>query len=62
MSHKLIKNIVDSRLQFGEHLAINELIRLNTSAGKKLPEKPNQMFYPYDLVFSKLYKDLEKYL
>ena len=62
MSDKLISDIINSRLQFGEALAIDELVRRNTSAQKKLSENPYQNFYPYDIVFTRLDKDLQKYL
>lgn len=62
MADKLISDILNSRLQFGEALAIDELVRRNTSAQKKLSENPCRDFYPYDIVFTKLDKDLQKYL
>lgn len=68
MSENLISDIVNSRLPFNEALSVDELIRINTSAEEKLSENPYKNFYsgkniyPYNIIFTKLDKDLQKYL
>lgn len=61
MSLKCKKDIVEKRVEFKEPLAIDERVKSNTSAKKKLKNSlsPNG-FYPYNLVFKELEKNLEK--
>lgn len=61
MSLNCKKNIVEKRVQFIDSLAIDEHVRINTSANKKLKDSlsPNE-FYPYNLVFKELERNLEK--
>ena len=61
-SAHLRQDILDRQVPFCEDLAIDELIRINTSAWKKVDERYGAEFYPYNMVFTKLQKDLEKYL
>lgn len=61
MSLKCKKDIVEKRVEFKEPLAIDELVKSNTSAKKKLKDSfsPNK-FYPYNFVFTELEKNLKK--
>lgn len=55
-------DLLERQVPFGEDLAIDELIRINTSARKDVDKQSGAKFYPYNIVFTKLQKDLEKYL
>lgn len=59
---KVMEDIINLRSGLQAHLAIDELIRLNTSAAKKIPQNTWNSFYPYEVVFAKLDKDLQKYM
>ena len=61
-SANIQRDIIDKRISFHDGLAIDELIRINTSAEKELKKQYGVEFYPYNMVFTKLQKDLEKYL
>lgn len=61
MSLNCKKDIVDKPVQFIAPLAIDELVKTNTSAKKELEGRLSQNgFYPYDFTFTKLKKNLEK--
>ena len=61
MSLNCKRDIVDKRVQFIGPLAIDELVKINTSASKELKDVFSQYgFYPYDFTFTKLRKNLEK--
>ena len=59
---KVKRDIVDYFPYLTENLSISELIRLNTTAGDNIREEYRKDSYPYDMVFTKLQNDLEKYL
>ena len=59
---KVKGDIIDSFPYLTENLSISELIRLNTTAGDKIQEENGKDSYPYNMVFTKLQKDLGKYL
>lgn len=61
MSLKCKKDIVEKQVQFIGPLAIDECVKSNTSAKKKLKDSfsPNK-FYPYNFVFTDLEKNLKK--
>lgn len=61
-SANIQRDIIDKRISFHEELAIDELIRINTSAEKELTQQYGIEFYPYNMVFTKLQKDLKKHL
>ena len=49
------------RVYFSADLAIDELVKINTSADKELKNTyPQNGFYCYDYTFNKLEQDLEK--
>ena len=61
MSLNCKKDIVENRVQFIDSLAIDELVKINTSAEKELKNIfPQHGFYPYNFTFTKLEKNLEK--
>lgn len=61
MSLNFKKDIVEKQVQFIDALAIDELVKINTSAEKELKDSfPQHEFYPYNIVFTKLEKNLEK--
>ncbi len=61
MSLNSKKDIVDKQVQFTGSLAIDELVKINSSAEKELKDKISQNgFYLYDFTFKKLRKNLEK--
>lgn len=63
MSLNCKKDIVEKRVQFIGPLAIDELVKSNTSAVKKLKDIFSQNgFYSYNYTFTKLEKNLEKYI
>lgn len=63
MSLNCKKDIVDKQVQFIGSLAIDELVKISTSAEKELKGIfPQNGFYPYDFTFTKLKKNLEKYI
>ena len=57
------KDIVEKRVQFIDSLAIDELVKINTSAEEKLKNNLSlNEFYPYNFIFTELKKNLEKYI
>lgn len=63
--------IAKHNMTFNENLAVNELIKINTSANKELVDtqpiyrmtmsySPDSRWYPYNLVFKKLSANLQK--
>lgn len=63
MSLNCKKDIVEKSVQFIDSLAIDELVKLNTSAEKELKGYFSQNgFYPYNYTFTTLQKNLEKYI
>lgn len=64
MSLNCQKDMLEKRVPFQEPLAIDELIQINTDAKKEQKDVPIQQnlneFYPYNYVFTKLEKNLEK--
>lgn len=59
---KIKGDVIDNSPYLSENLAISELIRLNTSAGNEIEQQHGKDYYSYNMVFTKLQKDLEKYL
>lgn len=58
---KCKNSILEKRVYFSEDLAIDELVKINTSADKELKNNyPQNGFYCYDRVYTQLEKDLEK--
>jgi len=56
------KDILENQVRFIAPLAIDELVKRNTSAEKKLKNTISQGgFYPYNFIFTKLEKNLEKF-
>lgn len=63
MSLKCKKDIVEKQVQFIAPLAIDELVKINTSAERDLKDIfPSKGVYPYDFTFKNLKKNLEKYI
>ena len=63
MSLNCKKDILERRVQFIAPLAIDGLVKSNTSAKKDLKNSFSQNgFYPYDFTFTKLRKNLERYV
>ena len=58
---KCKNSILEKRVYFSEDLAIDELVKINTSANKELKNNyPQNGFYCYDYTYAQLKKDLEK--
>ena len=58
---KCKNSILEKRVYFSEDLAIDELVKINTSADKELKNNyPQNGFYCYDYKYTQLKKDLEK--
>lgn len=58
---KCKNSILEKRVYFSEDLAIDEHVKINTSAEKELKDTyPQNGFYCYDRVYTQLEKDLEK--
>ena len=58
---KCKNSILEKRVYFSEDLAIDELVKINTSAEKELKDTyPQYGFYCYDRIYPQLKKDLEK--
>lgn len=58
---KCKNSILEKRVYFSEDLAIDELVKINTSADKELKNNyPQNGFYCYDYTYTQLKKDLEK--
>ncbi len=58
---KCKNSILEKRVYFSEDLAIDELVKINTSAEKELKDTyPQNGFYCYDRIYPQLEKDLEK--
>ena len=63
MSLNCKKDILERQVQFIAPLAIDELVKINTSAKEELKDSSSQSgFYPYDFTFTKLRKNLERYV
>lgn len=63
MSLNCKKDIVEKQVRFIDSLAIDELVKINKSAEKDLKNVLSKNgFYPYDFTFTKLKKNLEKYI
>lgn len=63
MSLNCKKDIVEKQVKFIGSLAIDELVKINTSAEKELRDIcPQHGFYPYNFTFTKLKKNLEKFI
>lgn len=63
MSMNCKKDIVEKQIQFIGSLTIDELVKINTSAEEELKNILSPKgFYPYDFTFTKLKKDIEKYI
>ena len=63
MSLNCKKDIVEKQVQFIDTLAIDERVKINTSAEKKLEDTFHlNGFYPYNFIFTKLKKNLEKFI
>ena len=61
MSLRCKNDILEKRMQFIDTLVIDELVKCNTSAQKNLKNVCSQNgFYPYNFIFTKLEKNLEK--
>ncbi|MCM1233742.1 MAG: HNH endonuclease, partial [Ruminococcus flavefaciens] len=61
MSLKCKKEILEKQVQFKDSLAIDENVRINTSANKKLKDSlSSNELYPYNYIFTELKKNLEK--
>ncbi|MCM1189742.1 MAG: hypothetical protein NC541_10670 [bacterium] len=61
MSLNCKKDIIEKKVQFFDSLIIDELVKINTSAKKRLKDTFSQNgFYPYNVIFTKLNRDLEK--
>lgn len=61
MSLRCKNDILEKRMQFIDTLVIDELVKCNTSAQKNLKYVCSQNgFYPYNFIFTKLEKNLEK--
>lgn len=57
------KDIVEKRVQFIDSLAIDELVKINTTAEKELKNIFSQYgFYPYNYTFTNLKHNLEKFI
>lgn len=63
MSLNCKRDIVEKQVQFIDSLAVDELVKINTSAKEDLEDVfPQNGFYPYDFTFTKLKNNLEKYI
>ena len=63
MSLKYKKDIVEKRVPFIYPLAIDELVKSNTSAEEQLRDISSRNgFYPYNYTFKKLERDLDKFI
>lgn len=61
MSLNYKKDIIEKRVQFFDSLIIDELVKINTSAENRLKGSfPQNGFYPYNIIFTKLNRNLEK--
>lgn len=57
------KDIIEKQVQFHDSLAIDELVKINTSAKKVLKNISDQDgLYPYNFVFTQLVENLKKYI
>lgn len=57
------KDIIEKQVQFHDSLAIDELVKINTSAKKALKNISDQDgLYPYNFVFTQLVENLKKYI
>lgn len=60
---KCKKRILEKQICFNAPLAIDELVKINTDAEKELQDaRPQNGFYCYDYMYTKLKKDIEKRL
>lgn len=56
-------DIIEKQVQFKEQFAIDELVRINTSAKKELKDiSVRDGLYPYNFVFKQLKENLMKYI
>ena len=63
MSLNVKKDILEKQVRFIDALAIDEVVKINTSAEKDLKDiVPQNGFYPYDFKFTTLKENLEKYI
>lgn len=63
MSLNCKKDIVEKQVQFIDSLAVDELVKINTSAKENLENVyPQNGFYPYNFTFTELKNNLEKYI
>lgn len=63
MSLNYKRDIVEKRVQFNDALAIDEIVKITTSAEKDLKDiNSHNGFYPYDYKFTNLKNNLEKYI
>lgn len=63
MSLNCKKDILEKQVKFDDSLAIDELVKINTSADKELKDSySSNGIYPYNFVFTKLEKGLEKFI
>ena len=61
MSLNCKKDIIEKDVQFFDSLMIDELVKINTSAENRLKDIfPQNEYYSYDVIFTKLNRDLEK--
>ena len=63
MFMKCKKEILERQVTFIESLSVDELVKINTTAEKRLKDilSPNG-WYPYNFIFTELKKNLEKYI
>lgn len=63
MSLNCKKDIVEKHVQFSAPLAIDELVKSNTTAKQKIEDSfRTEGFYSYNFIFTKLKKNLEKFI
>ena len=63
MSLNCKKDIVEKQVQFSVPLAIDELVKDNTTAKQKIEDTfSTEEFYPYNFIFTKLKENLEKFI
>ncbi|MCM1056944.1 MAG: hypothetical protein NC517_04980 [Firmicutes bacterium] len=61
MSLNCKNDIIEKKVQFYDSLIIDELVKINTNAKNRLKDTfPQNGFYPYNVIFTKLNRDLEK--
>ena len=61
MSLKIQDEVINRDFEFIDVLAIDELVKINTTANKKLSDAQERYgLYPYNYVFTELDKNLSK--